>query len=297
MIVTFKYTLGCDPEFFVRDLKTRLIVPVCGKMGGTKKEPRQFEGMTEGYKYQEDNVSFELNIPKTYDANSFYNCVTTVVNMADTLLRKNGLSLVKDLGSSNRFRKQELLETPLVENDEGKKVPQAMLIGCDPDYRAYGPATEDDPFGEGTERKVFNIDILGTVRHVGGHIHFGYNKDLIPDHVFVRLVDAFVYLPWLDKDKQTSRRPFYGLAGLYRPKPYGIEYRSMSNFWTLDNSVLEPITSRCASLLQKYHESPHDLAEAYAELPHAEIRDTIDAGGSDNYVKLMQQVNAIWKTV
>ena len=34
------------------------------------------------------------------------------------------------------------------------------------------------------------------------------------------------------------RKKLYGKAGAYRPKPYGLEYRSLSNFWVFDDKLI-----------------------------------------------------------
>ena len=35
------------------------------------------------------------------------------------------------------------------------------------------------------------------------------------------------------------RKQLYGKAGAYRPKPYGFEYRTLSNFWVFDKKLIE----------------------------------------------------------
>ena len=38
-------------------------------------------------------------------------------------------------------------------------------------------------------------------------------------------------LPSVCMDDDTDRRSLYGASGAYRLKPYGVEYRVLSNFW------------------------------------------------------------------
>ena len=44
-------------------------------------------------------------------------------------------------------------------------------------------------------------------------------------------LDYYLGLPSLLFDPDTSRRKMYGKAGAFRPKPYGMEYRVLSNAW------------------------------------------------------------------
>ena len=53
----------------------------------------------------------------------------------------------------------------------------------------------------------------------------------------VRGVDMHITLPSLLLDPNgAKRRKFYGGAGSYRPKSYGVECRSPSNFWVFQKA-------------------------------------------------------------
>ena len=82
-----------------------------------------------------------------------------------------------------------------------------------------------------------NIIEKTNLRSGGGHIHVGA-KSLVTDGpepiLFVYLMDLLLAVPflWIDKDKTSAkRRKLYGQAGRYRVKDYGIEYRTLGNFW------------------------------------------------------------------
>jgi hypothetical protein len=52
----------------------------------------------------------------------------------------------------------------------------------------------------------------------------------------VKQLDSYLGLPSLLFDRDTLRRKMYGQAGAFRPKPYGVEYRVLSNAWLLNEN-------------------------------------------------------------
>lgn len=51
-------------------------------------------------------------------------------------------------------------------------------------------------------------------------------------------LDFYLGLPSLLFDNDNKRRQMYGQPGSYRPKPYGVEYRVLSNKW-LESDTLK----------------------------------------------------------
>lgn len=256
----YSFTLGADPEMFVKSIAGKGIVPVCGRVGGTKAEPISFPGKgMDGYKYQEDNVALEVNLPPAQSMPAFVGQIERVLALSRNLISPLGLTI--DLSrSAHRFSTAELQH------------PLAQTIGCTPDKCAYS-SNDDGPI----TREPFEISDLANWRYTGGHLHFGYNKELLPEHVFVRLADALVYLPLVAKDRQRGRRAKYGLAGLYRSKPYGIEYRTPSNFWLNDNGY--QIASNAFNLQMDLHANTDAINEVYHQIDIDAVKKCIDSGG------------------
>lgn len=70
------------------------------------------------------------------------------------------------------------------------------------------------------------------LRSCGGHIHVGYtNPDDNTSEMLIRCLDLYLGVPSILLDNDTERRKLYGKAGAFRFKDYGIEYRTLSNFW------------------------------------------------------------------
>lgn len=204
--------IGADPEFFLvgQNENGALIIPSVGVVPGTKEEPYQ---LGNGFFTHEDNVVVELGIPVISGE-----CLGDVVMQGKSLIINEFLSKKKyslSCGSSVRFTTTEL------ESD------QAQRFGCEPDFDAYTA---------GEVREIPDSITNSRYRSAGGHIHLGGNFNCPP---FVVALFCDLYLgvqPWLDGYAQlgmgyTNRLQWYGKPGIFRPKPYGIEYRSPSNWW------------------------------------------------------------------
>jgi len=199
--------LGADPEIFLTNHKH--LVSALGKIGGTKYDPLQIEGLPTGFTLQEDNVSLEFGIPPASDAHEFAQHIHTVLQAG--LLAAKGLS----------FSKLSCAVFP----DEELKHPGAHIFGCEPDFNAWTKEKNDPP-------SLTNPNI----RSAGGHIHFESDVDFIAG---VRAADLFLSVPSVLMDSGTERKQLYGKAGAFRPKSYGFEYRSLSNFWVFEDRLVE----------------------------------------------------------
>jgi len=108
---------------------------------------------------------------------------------------------------------------------------EALELGCDPDFNAYTGKANEKPDGD----RPF--------RTASGHVHVGWTDDADIYsgshtgicHTLVKELDFYLGLPSLFYDSDTKRRSMYGKAGCYRPKKYGVEYRTLSNAWLLSD--------------------------------------------------------------
>lgn len=83
-----------------------------------------------------------------------------------------------------------------------------------------------------------------------GHIHLGYENIKVPfnGNIFtydvdeqrseiVKVLDLFVSVPSVLMEPDNKRKELYGKAGAFRPKPYGLEYRTPSNWYLANNKL------------------------------------------------------------
>lgn len=202
------FKIGCDPEIFLVDA-LEVLVPSCGLIGGTKEHPRPLEQLGAGYAIQEDNVAIEFNIPPASSREEWVKSVHTAMNGIMAEVQQMGLHFSKE--SAALFPKEALLD------------PRAQEFGCDPDFNAWldglinpKPKADDE-----------------TLRSCGGHIHIGLNRCPGKEDALniIKLMDLHASVPAVLMDKGWLRKKLYGKAGAFRPKHYGLEYRSLSNFW------------------------------------------------------------------
>lgn len=204
------FTIGADPEVFIGDNES--VRSVIGKIGGTKAFPRPLADLGNGYAVQEDNVALEFNIPPCGSKREFINAI----NKATGYLEQ----LVKDTHGL-RFDHRSAVSFPAVELAD----PAALEFGCEPDYNAW--TKKKNPRPKATDKSL---------RSCGGHIHIGF--DGLDPHEVVKACDLFLSVPAQLMDQGELRKQLYGKAGAFRMTQYGVEYRSLSNFWIFDNNLI-----------------------------------------------------------
>src|SRR5690625_1539949 len=191
-------TIGTDPEVAV--VSGGQIVSVTGMIGAGKANPLPVTG---GF-IQEDNVSAEFNTEAHTSFESFNNNIGQVIN--ELLSYVPGI----EFKTSHHFEKAYLQSL-------GSSV---LHFGCDPDFNAWTGEENEKP------------SPYTTLRSFAGHVHIGYdNPDKDTSNKLVQLCDVFLGVPSLLMDPDTERRELYGKAGACRYKDYGVEYRTLSNFW------------------------------------------------------------------
>lgn len=202
--------VGADPELFMVDADNHFISSV-GKIGGSKDHPMPIDD--EGCAIQEDNVAVEYNIPACASAADFIKYNRKVIEDIRERAARMGLSLA--IVPSAVFSPDELMS------------PQAAEFGCEPDFNAWKDGSQNPrPRAEDP-----------ALRSAGGHIHIGNISDLDPLAV-IQAMDLFVGCQMLKFDNDKRRRELYGKAGAFRPKKYGVEYRTASNAWIQSDETI-----------------------------------------------------------
>ena len=206
-------SIGTDIEVFALD-KDNIHRSLCGKIGGTKDKPKQLKDMKKGFCVQEDNVALEYNVPATNTLEGWLDVNKSMQAKVKDILAELGYTISPNC--SVTFDDEELTH------------PNALVFGCEPDYNAWTRTENPRPFTD-------NLNL----RTAGGHIHVGTNADIAES---VKQMDLYLGIPSIlldDTDSSRERRKLYGKSGALRPKPYGFEYRTLSNFWTYTDDLLK----------------------------------------------------------
>ena len=204
-----KFLIGADPEFFIKK-KYGGYASAVGLIGGSKWEPKKID--EDGHAILEDNVAVEFNIKPASSFDEFRSSIHKVLDHIRGILP--GYEFSKE--SAVSFPQEELM------------TPEAQMFGCEPDFDAWRECVNEKPCADDKN-----------LRSAGGHIHIGSDLAINNPVAVIRAMDLFLGVPSTQLDAGTLRRELYGKAGCFRAKSYGAEYRTLSNFWIFDDSLIQ----------------------------------------------------------
>ncbi len=254
--------IGCDPEVFVR--KGQQFLSAFGLIRGDKKNPQKVRRGA----VQVDGMALEFNIDPAASEAEF------CINVKDVFAQMKAM-----------VPEYEVVVSPVADFDPAymKDQPfEALELGCDPDFNAWeNGAINEKPDGD----RPF--------RTASGHIHIGWtNGEEIndPQHknrclLITRQMDFFLGLPSLVYDKDTKRRSMYGKAGCYRPKPYGAEYRTLSNMWLSNDGLMGWVYRNAVKGTQLA------MQGNFLESRHGDIQGIINNSDVDAAMRIIKEEN------
>jgi hypothetical protein len=193
------FQIGHDSEFPL--LKGTSIVSALDALG-----ERVYEDPAG--RYFADNMNCEIAINPVKTEKKFHEYTTHLLNK------------VKEEGYS-------VAMVPVVKYPSAAlQHPLAYISGCNPDLSAY---TEE-------ENEAPDFTQMDSSRSCGAHVHVEHGDEL-SSYNLAKWMDAFLALPLLFREIPSKRRSMYGGAGCIRVKPYGTEYRTLSNNWLNDEKL------------------------------------------------------------
>ena len=249
-------SLGADIEYIVRDKRTKKPVSMVNIL------PPQEDAikLSHGTLFH-DGVMAEINIKPEKSPYRFAENIFSVIRETQNYLNNLGFLL-------DRFN--PIAKYP----DRELETEEAWTVGCKPFFDVY------------KNREVLPPEYTDSVRMAGGHLHIGYSdkdKICIPDLIQSTVMcDAVLYLPFRYAQYVPSRYKSYGRPGSIRFKPYGLEYRPLTNSWTSSF----PIALKTLNLF-------------YAAFSKDHVRWVIQQGilNKTQYTKLQNRYNRIMSNI
>jgi len=210
-----KLLLGADPEIFV--LKNKEFSSAHKLVPGTKYRPHKVDNGA----VQVDGMALEFNITPASNKKEWIHHIDSVMATLKDMVPKE-YSFSEQ--ASAMFSKEHMDDQPKI----------ARMLGCDPDFNAY------------TKEKNPRPNEKTLLRTAAGHIHLGWGRGMKMDkghleecYLLAKQLDVYLGAPSVLLDPDDQRRKLYGQAGAFRPKPYGMEYRVLSNFWIMHTHLQE----------------------------------------------------------
>lgn len=238
-------TFGADIEVFLMHRQTKEIVSAEPFIKGTKHDPFNWDKTNKFFAVSLDNVLAEFCIPPVTDKEAFRNYIKRSLDY----LNQTVPDYLCTSAIPSAFLDEKYLQTD-----------NAKLFGCDPDFNVWERGVNEKP-------KASNA----TLRSAGGHIHIGYvdsegnEPSLETNELLIKAMDLCVGVPSVLQEPENERKKLYGKAGAFRFKPYGVEYRTVSNYYAGDDRLTDWV----------YEASENAVNLVNAEFPFDDYADRI----------------------
>lgn len=253
--------IGCDPEVFVQ--QNGIFKSAYGLIRGDKRNPQKIRRGA----VQVDGMALEFNIDPAASEDEF------CINVNDVFAQMKQM-----------VPAYQVVTVPVAHFDEEymKLQPEeALELGCDPDYNGWTGLPNVKP------------NANRPMRTASGHIHIGWTSDQNvqdPNHIAqcmaaARQMDFFLGLGSLMYDSDKERREMYGKAGCFRAKPYGVEYRTLSNAWLRDDKIMRWVYRNAVKGMQELM-SGNDLTAR-----HGDIQEIINSSNIKAAKKIIAKEN------
>lgn len=207
------FTVGADPEVLL--MHNQKFVSAHDLLPGDKENPF----LVPFGAVQVDGMAAEFNIDPASSYEEFNHNLTEVQNTLAGMIGDK--EFIKK--ASVQFTEEFAMTVP----------PLNRILGCSSDYNGWTQEENPPPDGE------------ALMRTAGGHAHIGgfTSEDAFDLRHYrtcarlARILDSTIGVYSILWDKDDDRRSMYGQAGAFRPKTYGMEYRSLSNAWIFEKKL------------------------------------------------------------
>lgn len=235
------FTFGTDPEFFLK--KNDIILNAIDILEGDPDHRLKIDK----YELYHDNVLAEIAVPPSHSREEAIQILTKGMNILQEVVNPCEISFLAYYKFNSRYLRSF----------------EAKLAACNPDWCAYQIEMKRP---EDTELKYGKWVFTTNARTAGGHIHLGIQdlKSELEMCKLVRLLDIFLGVPSVifDHSNETkNRRKIYGQPGRFRVKDYGIEYRTLGNWWLEKEEYIGLVYDLCENAIDIWRQKASDFLE------------------------------------
>jgi hypothetical protein len=259
--------IGADPELFVKDVAGRNISGH-DMIPGNKRRPHPVKKGA----VQVDGTALEFNIVPAKTEEEFVENIRTVLGQLKGMIPAGHTLALEAVAK--------------YEEEYFRNLPDAVkAMGCDPDFDAY------------TGVEIAHKGVDRPMRTAAGHIHIGWTKDEDPFtakhyqscRTLTKELDIWLGLPSVIFDQESNdRRSMYGKAGSFRPKPYGCEYRVLSNKWLQSDEMTKWAFAQTKRAFEYLMAGRH----LHGHLNHATIQSAINNSNVDLATKCLKTLGS-----
>jgi len=217
---------GADPEAFFENEKGLIV-------GSELVIPKILKGDTASV--VRDGVQLEIHLSPSHCREQFAaNLEESFYLLANHLEEKN----------KERVKLSFKAVVRVTEGQINRLSPKSRLLGCAPSVNIY-----DDTAKVGVNPETYRV------RSAGGHVHLGLSSRHLKDEFrrIIRMCDILLgnQCVLLDREPLMKlRRRVYGRAGECRVQPYGVEYRTLSNFWLRSEPLMSFVLAMARNAVQ-----------------------------------------------
>ena len=244
-IESLSTTLGFDIEFALLNTRGDVVAAI-PYMAGTKERPQNCAGGN----MQRDNVAFEIAVDYS---SRFPDTMANIRSCLQAGIRQVPKGYTISCIPSAIFPDKEL------------KHAEANEFRCEPDF--------DAKTGHVNE---FTDIVDPNLRSFGLHVHTGASNLKARTHVLTSDLVLGLFSTLKDNSPEALiRRKLYGKPSSYRPKDYGVEYRTLSNYFCKSPRLIKMVyaLNRVALLMSNCFP-----AQFFETVDTQEVSDVIMAG-------------------
>lgn len=245
-----EFTLGADPEVFMG--KGGQFVSAHDAVPGTKLQPH----VVEKGAVQVDGMALEFNIDPAESYEQFQDHLDSVQEQLKGMIGDNDFLDQCSVHFDEKF----LANVPA----------QNLVLGCEADFNGYTLTETPKP------------DEKALVRTAGGHVHIGGFPTPDPFSTthfkhcgrLARILDETLGVYSILWDKDDDRRAMYGQAGCFRPKLYGMEYRTLSNRWIFQPKLVKFVFDATIEAIEKMFDPDYEPNDAVRDIINTSNRES-----------------------